>query len=92
MINISKLINDIEYDNAFKENANYKNLKQKAIDLCELPRNGLSATLNMKKKANEIRYINSPSRLSYLACALLTNQSRMVKQSLLEMEDLGKRI
>jgi hypothetical protein len=75
-----------------KESEKFKLLKQKAIELCELPRAGLSSTLNAKKKAMEMRYISSPSRLSFLACSLLNNQTRMVKQSLLECDDLNKRL
>jgi hypothetical protein len=75
-----------------KESDKVKLLKQKAIEHCEMPRQGLSSTLNAKKKAMELRYIVSPSRLSFMACALLNNQSRMVKQSLLETDDLVKRI
>lgn len=70
----------------------FKTLKQKTVELCELPRPGLSSTLNAKKKAVELRYITSPSRLSFMACALLTNQTRLVKQGLLEIDDLKKRM
>lgn len=56
-----------------KDSEIVKQLKQKAIDLCEMPRVGLSSTLNAKKKAIELRYISSPSRLSFMACALLAN-------------------
>ena len=57
-----------------------------------MPRVGLSSTLNAKKKAIEIRYVSSPARLTYMAAALLTNQTRLVKQSLLEQENLEKRM
>jgi hypothetical protein len=69
---------------AMKDTELHKELKQKAIELCEMPRVGLSSTLNAKKKAIEIRYISSPVRLTYMAAALLTNQTRLVKQSLIE--------
>lgn len=59
-----------------------------------MPKGLGSISLNMttKKKAMEIRYTNSASRLSFIACSLLNNQTRMVKQSLLETDDLVKRI
>lgn len=75
-----------------KDTDKAKLLKQKAIELCEIPRSGLSSTLNAKKKAMEIRYVNSPSKLSFMSCALLNNQTRMVKQSLLETDDIEKRM
>ena len=75
-----------------REDEIVKTLKQKAIDLCELPRVGLSSTLNAKKKALELRYISSASRLSFMASSLLTNQTRMVKQELLEIDDVKERI
>ncbi len=62
-----------------KDSDKAKLLKQKAIELCELPRSGLSSTLNAKKKAIELKYINSASRLCFMSCALLNNQSRMMK-------------
>lgn len=62
-----------------KESDKAKLLKQKAIEFCELPRTGLSSTLSAKKKALEIRYISSPSRLSFMAASLLNNQTRMIK-------------
>lgn len=58
---------------SLKDSDIVKDLKQKAIDLCEMPRIGLSSTLNAKKKAIELRYITSPSRLSYMASSLLTH-------------------
>eukprot|EP00347_Sterkiella_histriomuscorum_P014802 403359469 len=81
-----------EIDMALKESDKTKLLKQKAIELCELPRSGLSSTLNAKKKAMEIRYITSPSRLTFMSCSLLNNQTRMTKQSLLETDDLESRM
>lgn len=69
----------LEYDMSLRDNDKVKSLKQKAIDLCELPRVGLSSTLNAKKKAIELRYITSASRLSFMACSLLSHQTRMVK-------------
>ena len=69
----------LEIDTALKESDKTKLLKQKAIELCELPRSGLSSTLNAKKKAMEIRYITSPSRLTFMSCSLLNNQTRMTK-------------
>jgi hypothetical protein len=77
---------------SLKESETFKVLKQKAIELCELPKAGLSSTLNSKKKAMELRYIQSPSRLTFSACSLLNHPSRMVKQSMLECDDLAKRI
>lgn len=75
-----------------KDSDNAKLVKQKAIELCELPRSGLSSTLNAKKKALEIKYINSASRLSFMASAILNNQPRMIKQGLLETNDLAERM
>lgn len=86
------MIHSAEVDVALKDSDKAKLLKQKAIELCELPRSGLSSTLNAKKKALEIRYINSPSRLSFMSFSLLNNQTRMIKQSLLETDDLEKRM
>lgn len=75
-----------------RETEKVKQLQQRAIEYCELPKGGLSLTMTSKKKAMEVRYTNSPSRLSFMACSLLNNQTRMVKQSLLETDDLLKRI
>lgn len=61
----------VDYDMNLRDTDIFKTLKQKAIDLCELPRVGLSSTLNAKKKALELRYITSASRLSYMASSLL---------------------
>ena len=93
--NSGKTLSDhmcLDYDLTLKDSDKTKLLKQRAIELCELPRSGLSSTLNAKKKAMDIRYVNSASRLSFMACALLNNQTRMIKQSLLETEDLEKRM
>ena len=77
---------------SLKEDPAVKSLKQKAIELCEIPRVGLSSTLSAQKKAIEIRYVSSPSRLSFMACALLSNPTRIMKQNLLEVDDLKMRI
>ncbi len=69
-----------------------KQLQLKAVEHCELPKEGVSQAMIAKKKAMEIRYTNSPSRLSFIVSALLTNQSRIVKQGLLEIDDIGKRV
>lgn len=92
VLSINLLLNLIEHDMALKDDAAVKNLKQKAIEFCEIPRVGLSSTLSAQKKAIEIRYVSSPSRLSFMACALLQNPSRLMKQSLLEIDDLEIRI
>jgi len=48
--------------------------------------------MNAKKKSNEIRYTVSPSKLCFMGCALLSVTNRMHKQSLLECDDLQRRI
>jgi len=60
--------------------------------MCELPRGGLAATMQSKKKAMELRYTVSPSKLCFMSCALLQNHSRYHKQSLLECDNLERRI
>lgn len=56
-----------------KEHEKFKLLKQKAIEHCDIPRITLTARMNAQKKAIEIRGIQSPSRLSYAVCGMLTN-------------------
>jgi hypothetical protein len=75
-----------------RDSEKFKVLQQKAVELCELPKGGLSTAMSNKKKAVEIRYTVSPSRLSFMACALLSNETRQIKQRLLEMDDIGERI
>jgi hypothetical protein len=76
-----------------RDSEKVKVLQQKAIEHCDLPKGGnLNQAMVSKKKAMEIRYTNSASRLSFMGCALLTSSSRMVKQSLLETDDIVKRI
>lgn len=48
--------------------------------------------MNAKKKAMEIRYTVSPSKLCFMGCSLLSLTTRMHKQSLLECDDLTRRI
>jgi len=55
-----------------RDSDKFKLLQDKAVEYCELPRGGLTMTLSSKKKAMEVRYTHSPSRLSFMACALLT--------------------
>lgn len=46
----------LEIDISLRESDLTKQLKQKSIELCEMPRlvNGLSSTMNARKKAMEI--------------------------------------
>jgi hypothetical protein len=82
------MISNVDYDISLRDSDLVKSLQHKAIEYCELPKDGLTLTMSSKKKAMEIRYTNSPSRLSFMASSLLNNQFRMVKQSLLEIDDL----
>jgi len=95
-INLVKCSNDafidVEYDLSFRESDKTKLLQELAVEYCELPKGGLALTMSSKKKAMEIRYTTSSTKLSFMACALLNNQTRMVKQSLLETDDLKKRM
>lgn len=68
-----------EYDISLRDSDKFKLLQQKAIELCELPRGGLAATMQSKKKAMELRYTVSPSKLCFMSCALLQNHSRYHK-------------
>lgn len=71
----------------------FKKLQLLAVEFCDLPKLGLSQTLNSKKKAMEISYINSPSKLSFVAASLLNNtQNKIERQDILEIDDLQKRI
>jgi len=76
-----------------KELGLFEKLKEKAIQLCDMPRLSLSASLNAQKRAQEIRFTQSLSKLTFMACAVLTNSvSRATKQELLEIEDLVTRM
>ena len=68
-----------EYDLSLRDSDKVKLIQQKAIELCELPKGGLSTTLTAKKKSNEIRYTTSPSKLCFMGCSLLNLTNRMHK-------------
>jgi len=67
-------------------------LQHQAITYCEIPKMGLSQTMNALKKGLELRYISSPSKLSFAAASLLVNITKIEKQNLLEIDDLKKRM
>jgi hypothetical protein len=63
----------IDVDISLRESELFKQVKAKAIELCEIPRlaNGFSSNMNARKKAMELDNIVSSSKLSYAACSLL---------------------
>lgn len=77
---------------SLRDTEKVKQLQLKGVEHCELPKEGVSQQMLAKKKAQEIRYSSSPSRLSFMVSALLSNQSRIVKQGLLEIDDIQKRV
>ena len=81
-----------DYDVSLRDTEKVKQLQLKGVEHCELPKEGVSQAMIAKKKAVEIRYTSSPSRLSFMVSALLANPSRIVKQSLLEVDDIAKRV
>lgn len=46
----------------------------------------------MRKKAVELKYMNSPLKLTYHACSLLSSIPRAEKYKLLEIDDLEPRM
>lgn len=67
-------------------------LRQTAIKYCDLPRSNMTENLNAQKKAAEIKYISSAAKLCFMACSLLTAQTRPTRQALLEVNHLKTRI